>query len=297
MNNKKSLLVSMGFALALLSFGEATFAQANNSDPFAQGALTVTVTGVSNSSDFALSGDVSGQTAFDGQSINGGNLSITENVLTAIAGSDPNIGLDNNSGNFNDSTIFGTDIAVGDNSSSGVSSDNTITRRNSSPDTNSIEAATEAKISPEQIVVCLTDSCSSREGGGGNTISVNDLAKLIADDLNKSLNDLAVAENAESSGEVVIGQPTEDNSRRIARAESPNDRNQITRRNSLENEDCHCVPGENKIVREPSNPDSSNVSQNVKTVAETRQLVKTKLEESSKFIEQMNQLKPENSIW
>ena len=293
MNHKKSLLVSMGFALALLSFGEATFAY---DDYGTQGSISSPVTDPGSGSDFALDGDGLVETAFNGQSISGGNFSIPQDVVTAIIGSDPNIGLENNSGNFNDRTIVGTDIDVGDNSSSGGNSDNTITRRNSLPENNSIEAATGAEIAPDQIVICLTNSCSPGDSGNGNIISVNELAKLIENDLNQALNDLATAEQSDLNLAYSNSQESTDNSRNLLRRQNSNDIDRIVRENSLTNEDCGCVPGERRIVREPATPDNS-ISHNVKTVAEAREIVETKLEESSDFIEQINQLKPENSLW
>ncbi|MDJ0899143.1 MAG: hypothetical protein QNJ55_10060 [Xenococcus sp. MO_188.B8] len=288
MNHKKSLLVSMGFALALLSFGEATFAY---DDYGTQGSISSPVTDPGSGSDFALDGDGLVETAFNGQSISGGNFSIPQDVVTAIIGSDPNIGLENNSGNFNDRTIVGTDIDVGDNSSSGGNSDNTITRRNSLPENNSIEAATGAEIAPDQIVICLTNSCSPGDSGNGNIISVNELAKLIENDLNQALTDLATAEQSDLNLANSNSEEPTDNSRNILRRQTSNDMDRIVREN------CGCVPGERKIVREPLTPDNSKIGHNVKTVAEAREIVEIKLDESSKFIEQINQLKPENSLW
>ncbi len=305
MNSKKSLIVSIGLGLTILSLGEVTLAQSDEPPGGTNSTLTGgTPTGQNLST--PLTGGSSGTTNtrrfitdFTGQTVSGANVSIPQDVVNLINGRDTITEINTNSGNFDTGTVFGTDSPVGDNISSGSNSSNSTTGENIATGTNSTETSTGAKKSPGQIVVCLTDSCASSDIGSGNIISVNDLAKLIADDLNKSLNDLVAAENAESSGEVMVGEAADqaDNPRRIARAESSNDRNQITRRDSLDHEDCGCVPGERKIVREPLTPDNSKIGHNVKTVAEAREIVKTKLEESSDFIEQINQLKPEYSLW
>ena len=310
MNNKKSLLVSIGLGLAILSFGQTTLAQSDepsgglNSDfgeaiPLGQ-QVSVPITASPSST---TGGNTSDITAFTSESI--GGLSIPQDIVTNITGSNSNtIGLEPSSGNFDNNGVAGTstEIAIVESSSPGNNSDSTITRRATAPGTDSLEGtnineSSGSEISPNKIVICLTDPCVSSDGGE-NTITVNELAKLIEEDLSQSLNDLAAAERGELNlDENTASQDLTDNPRRIARGQSSNNRDSVTRRDSLMNENCDCVPGERKIVREPANSDNPTISQNFKTVAEARQIVETKLEQSRKFVEQMNQLKPENSIW
>ncbi len=132
----------------------------------------------------------------------------------------------------------------------------------------------------EKIVICLMDSCGSGNSSGSNSISVNELAKLVESNLNQAFNDLVAAQQAASDGTVAA-----DNSRQIVRRESDAHAN------------CGCIPGETKVVRELTDSDNFSIRQNVMSVTEARQIVETKLEESSIFVEQINQLKPENSLW
>ena len=307
----------MGFGLAILSFAEATLAQVNNSDltdASPQGQIISTPVNTVNGNNFTFEGNTPGETAtYNSQQISG-NISIPQDIVTTITGSGRPTVVGTNGGNLDGGGIVGTsnDTTVGENSSTGNNSDNTITRRSVSTGTDTGESTTGdgiaagpntnessgSEISPDQIVICLSDPCGSSDSSSANTISVNELAKLIEEDLNQALNDLAAAERGELNlDENSISQDLTDNPRRIVRRQSSSDLDRITRRDSLVNEDCGCVPGERKIVREPSSSGNSTISQNAKALAEARQIVETKLEQSSKFVEQMNQFRPDNSIW
>ncbi len=106
------------------------------------------------------------------------------------------------------------------------------------------------------------DSGSGNSGSGGvlNNISVNDLAKLVQTDLQDSMDSLVAAESAE--------QQQQQEPRRFARRRS----------------DCNssCVVGTDG---EPQN------------IAQLEAEVAQKTAEAEKFVQQLNQLDPENSIW
>ena len=104
------------------------------------------------------------------------------------------------------------------------------------------------------------DSGSGESGSGGvlNNISINDLAKLVQTDLQESMDSLVDAESVEK-------QPR-----------------RFTRRRS--NQDCNssCVVG--------ANGESQSVEQLQAEVAQ-------KTADAQKFVQQINQLDPENNIW
>lgn len=95
----------------------------------------------------------------------------------------------------------------------------------------------------DTITVCLSDPCLS--SGEGTSISLKDLAKLMEEDLQKSLKDLAEAE-------------TNKEPRRFARRRST---------------DCAI------------------------SAVQLRNTVKTKLEASQKFVEQVEKISPDNNVW
>ena len=73
----------------------------------------------------------------------------------------------------------------------------------------------------EEIVICLTDVCRPTNNTDSSTISVNDLAHLVEQDLNQALNNLAAAERGEFNfDENAISQDLTDNPRRIVRRSS-----------------------------------------------------------------------------
>lgn len=219
MNHQKSLLVSMGFALVLLTFSESANAnKALNHDNL--NAIPV------------------GQTSST-------TVTTTSSGIHVRRG----VGLD-----FQGETLGGVNIFIPQDVVKGISSD--------------------------RIVICLTDVCRPTSNTDSSTISVNDLAHLVEQDLNQAWNDLVVAEQAASDGTIAS-----DDSRKIVRRDSSN------------NENCGCVPGERKIARELSLSDTSASSQQVETVTKARDRFRTKLGDSRIFIEQVNQLKPENSLW
>ena len=96
------------------------------------------------------------------------------------------------------------------------------------------------------ITICFSDPCIP-SGESSKAITLNELADLIEDNLQQSLNDLAAAENLDDN------QP-----RRFVR-----------RRSS----DC------------------------INPAIQAREVVQAKLEESRQFIEQIEQLNPDNNIW
>ncbi len=316
-NNKKSLLVSMGFALAILSFSDIANAQealnhdlSSSATPQGQSVATPIVSNPSN-----IDGGAARRgTDFRARTVGGGNISVPQDIVNLISASSSPTSIGTNGGNFDSSGVVGTstDVATGENSSTG-SSDSNITRRSVTTGTDTGESTTGegiaagtntnessgSEISPDQIVICLSDPCGSVDNPSANTISVNELAKLIESDLNQALNNLAAAERGELNlDENTISQDLTDNPRRIVRRTSSSDVDRFTRRDSMVNEDCGCVPGARKIVREPSNFDNSTISQNnSETLVEARQIVETKLEDANILIEQINQLNPDNSIW
>ena len=219
MNNQKSLLVSMGFALVLLTCSESANAQqALNHDN--------------------LNAIPLGQTSSTPVTTTSSGIQIRRGVGLGFQGT----------------TFGGVNIFIPQDVAKGISS--------------------------EQIVICLTDVCRPVSNPDSSSINVNDLAHLVEQDLNQALNDLIVAEQAASNGTIAS-----DESQKIVRRDSSN------------NENCGCVPGERKIAREPSLSNNSASSQQIKTVTEALDIFRTKLEDSRIFIEQLNQLKPENSLW
>lgn len=246
MSNKKSLFVSIGLGLAILSFGEVTLAQAN------QSTLTTGISATSSVSNSVTNVDFGNLTVNGVQSQDGG-ISIPSGGATVPIPQE----------------VFQS-INTGVNPAPNSTVNTTGTNNNG-------RTAVGRDSSPDQILVCLTDSCSP----GDNAITIKDLASLVEKDLNQALDDLVIAEQAASDGLVAS-----DDSRRIVRRES------------AANEHCGCIPGEINISREPSSS-TEYVRRNtgIKAVAEARQIVETKLEETSIFVEKVNQLKPENSIW
>ena len=234
MYKKKLPIVSICLGLAILSIGEVTCAQDNNSSKTTGFPPTEQISTPVNN--LKAGGIIRRGISFTGQTTGGINIPIPQEIFEAI-------------------TISGTT----DNNNTGIG-----TTENSF----------------DQITICLTDSCSLGDGFDGNSIYINDLATLIQDDLNQALGDLVAAEQAASDGKI-----------------ASDDSRKIVRRDSLDNENCGCLPGERRIARELSLADNSASSQKVKTIAEARDIFITKLEESSIFVEQVNQLKPENSHW
>lgn len=97
--------------------------------------------------------------------------------------------------------------------------------------------------SSEVVSICLSDPCLS--SGEGTSISLKDLAKLMEEDLQKSLDDLAEAEANKEP-------------RRFARRRST---------------DCAI------------------------SAVQLREIVKTKLATSQKFVQQVEKISPDNSVW
>ncbi|MEM9276315.1 MAG: hypothetical protein AAGA80_25690 [Cyanobacteria bacterium P01_F01_bin.143] len=237
MADQKSLLVSVGLGLAILSFGEVTLAQAN------QSTLTTGISATGSISNSVTNIDFGGITV-NGIQSQSQTISIGGEIVPIPQDVFQSLNIETNVGSTNAEPPGG------------------------------IAAGTER--SPEKVVICLTDSCSP----GDSSININDLASLVENNLNQALNDLVIAEQAASDGIVAT-----------------NDSRRIVRRESDVDEYCGCAPGEITISREPSKAEEYISSQQVQTVAEARRIVEIKLEESSLFIEQVNQLKPENSIW
>lgn len=247
MSHNKSLLISVGLGLAILSFGEVTLAQVN------QSTLTTGISATGSVSNSVTNVGFGNITVNGIQSQNGG-ISVPISEATIPIPQD----------------VFQS-INTGSNAEP-----NSTTNVTESTITTNTETAARVESSPEQILVCLTDSCSP----GDNSITIKDLASLVETDLNQALTDLVVAEQAASDGIV-----------------ASDDSRQIVRRESEENEHCGCVPGEINISRKPSISGEYVSNTEIKAVAEARQIAETKLEESSIFVEKINQLNPENSIW
>lgn len=124
--------------------------------------------------------------------------------------------------------------------------------------------------------------CSGKDcigNGESQEVSLDQVAEVLGDNLEQSLDTLAAIENEASVADA--------GPRRIAR------------RSSL-NATCVCDPSEpRRISRNPEvkaggccpNPDS-----NIREL-EARRIVQQQLEEAKKFIEQVEQIKPEKYIW
>ncbi|MGL6344295.1 MAG: hypothetical protein ACRC80_34760 [Waterburya sp.] len=103
-------------------------------------------------------------------------------------------------------------------------------------------------------VECSTKNCLAANGNQPKQITLNDLAKLLADNLNDSLDNLAAAEK---SGQLANAAP-----RRIARRGTLSD------------------------LRTCPNP-----------AIEAREIVEKQLDESQKFIQQVNHIETQKNIW
>ena len=135
----------------------------------------------------------------------------------------------------------------------------------------------------------------SGNGSSNNTeVTLNDVATILGDSLNSSLDNLAAAEQAGQAGQI---------------SEAPNNPRRITRRNSdSDNRACGCAnPASSKprrIVRSSStacgcaNPDSTAKARQIEDrEIQARQIVEKQLAESKKFIQQVNQIDPDKNIW
>ena len=225
MKQPTPLLISLSIlALGQLTLAQSAKAQANLSD--ITGDNSATNSSIINSTltggDFTGSFDSSTE-SFDFNSATGatGDFGISPEVVNLI----PNVSLNDSLGNNSTTSGNGTSGALG-------TDDTALGQVNSS-----------------EIVICASAPCLPSEDGG-KAITLNDLAKLIEEDLSRSLNDLAAAESLE---QVVANQP-----RRIVRRSSNN-----------------CIS----------------------PAVEARREVTTKLEQYRDFVEQMEKLKPDNSIW
>ena len=142
---------------------------------------------------------------------------------------------------------------------------------------------------------CLTAACLEASGEA-QELTINDVAELLESNLDDSIDTLTAIESGSSEGGGVArtNQPQEDSPRRIAR-------NNNTRRNVLGGEP-------RRIARQNSphgcgrscvNPDIPTVeARNVELQErEAREVVERQLAETQKFIEQVNNIDPENNIW
>ncbi|MDJ0531172.1 MAG: hypothetical protein QNJ70_01540 [Xenococcaceae cyanobacterium MO_207.B15] len=242
MKQPTPLLISLSIlALGQLTLAQSAKAQANLSD--ITGDNSATNSSIINSTftggDFTGSFDSSTE-SFDFNSATGatGDFGISPEVVNLI----PNVSLNDSFGNNNTTSGDGSSGALGtiDNSTTGVgTNDNSTTGQDGVLN----------EVNSSEIVICASAPCLPSEDGG-KAITLNDLAKLIEEDLSRSLNDLAAAESLE---QVVANQP-----RRIVRRSSNN-----------------CIS----------------------PAVEARREVTTKLEQYRDFVEQMEKLKPDNSIW
>ncbi len=134
------------------------------------------------------------------------------------------------------------------------------------------------------------------EGSSNNTeVTLNDVATILGDSLNSSLDNLAAAEQAGQAEQAVSA--------------TPNDPRRITRRNSdSDNRACGCAnPASSKprhIVRSSStacgcaNSSSTTKARQIEDrEIQARQIVEKQLAESKKFIRQVNQINPDKNIW
>lgn len=126
-------------------------------------------------------------------------------------------------------------------------------------------------------VDCSGDSCIGN--GKPQKITLNEVAEALGDNLNQSLENLAAIEN---NPQIADAAP-----RRIVRRSSLNDLDL-----------CGCSSTQpRRISRNPAATTCCSNS-NVKTPnLEARRIVKQQIAEAKKFIEQVNQVQPENNIW
>lgn len=193
----------------------------------------------------------------------------------------PSVGIDGLNGNgFNNSVQF--DPATGTFSGGGL--ETPISFESFGPNgSNSI--GTGESLSPDGStsvgsVDCSGDSCIGN--GKPQQVTLNEVADALGDSLEQSLDNLAALEN---ETKVADAGP-----RRIARRSSLNDP-----------QACGCSASEpRRIVR---NPDDAKFGgccndSDLKTrQLEARRIVDQQVEEAKKFIEQIDQIKPENNIW
>jgi len=140
----------------------------------------------------------------------------------------------------------------------------------------------------------LTGSGSG--SGNSNPVSLNDAAAFLDQGLNTSLDNLAAIQ--QGGGPVTAAAPNSSGPRRIARRSS--------------NHACGCAnpastastDGPRRIVRKAqgvgksccANPTLEAGKDNDR-VAQARKMVEQQLDVSKKFIEQVNQIEPDNNIW
>lgn len=139
---------------------------------------------------------------------------------------------------------------------------------------------------------CSTKICLDQNGNEPTEVTLNDVAEILENNLQDSLNKLATAENADQvasdSGPRRIarrsgsGNPsacgcanaTDSSPRRIARKDS-----------SINASGCGCA-----------NPDFEDRVLESRVI-EARETVEKQLDESKKFIEQVNRIEPDKNIW
>lgn len=152
-------------------------------------------------------------------------------------------------------------------------------------DSNSSSSDRQGANSTAQKKDCTASNCLSDRP---QRISLNEAAELLANNLENSLENLAALENSA----VDKSDRPADEPRRI-------NRNNNTRRNASGADARRIVRQSSGCGNGCANPDLDTIQAQVdpQEVIQARQTVQQQLEASKSFIEQVNQIKPENNIW
>jgi len=129
-------------------------------------------------------------------------------------------------------------------------------------------------------VGCVGENCVSN--GKPQKVTLNEIAEVLGDNLEQSLDNLAAIENDPAIADA--------GPRRIVRRSSLND-TPACGCDSTEPRRISRNPEVNKLGACCNNPDFNNRE------LEARRIVEDQLEEAKKFIEQVEQIQPENYIW
>ena len=142
---------------------------------------------------------------------------------------------------------------------------------------------------------CLAENCLEASNEP-QKITLNEVAELLENNLDDSIDNLIAVENpedgmADNSGVALTDRPEEGEPRRIVRN---------ARRNTSDEDARRIVRNSSNCVNGCANPDRRTVEArqiNDRQVAAAREIVERQLEESQKFIEQVNLIDPEKNIW
>ncbi len=134
------------------------------------------------------------------------------------------------------------------------------------------------------------------KGASNNTeVTLNDVATILGDSLNSSLDNLAAAEQAGQAGQTASATP--DNPRRITRRNSDSKNRACGCANPASSKPRHIVRSSSTACGCANSGSTAKARQIEDREIQARQIVEKQLAESKKFIQQVNQIDPDKNIW